>query len=185
VRQGEREQEWTAQMRAAMDGDESAYRRLLLSLTPALRAVVGRGFARVGLGGGEVEDVVQEILLAIHLKRHTWDPATSVAPWVTAIARNKLVDALRRRGRRAETPIEDIADTLPAEPGETGLEHRDVDRMLAALSPRRRDIVRSISIEERSIRETAQRLSMIEGAVRVTLHRSLKELAARYRGGQS
>jgi RNA polymerase sigma-70 factor, ECF subfamily len=52
-------------------------------------------------------------LLAIHLKRHTWDAAAPLGPWVRAIARNKLIDALRRRGRRVEIPIDDFADFLP------------------------------------------------------------------------
>ena len=57
-------------------------------------------FSRAGVGDADVEDAVQETLLAIHLKRHTWDPEQPLAPWVYAIARHKVVDALRRRGRR-------------------------------------------------------------------------------------
>ncbi|MDK9697889.1 MAG: sigma-70 family RNA polymerase sigma factor [Siculibacillus sp.] len=165
-------------MRAALAGDANAYRRLLEALTPVLRAAAARGLARAGLGSADVEDVVQETLLALHLKRHTWDPTRPLMPWVATIARHKLVDGLRRRGRRSEVPVEDFHEILaaPAEPDPT--EARDVDRMLGRLAPRQRDIVRSITVEDRSIAATADRLGMSEGAVRVALHRGLKALAA-------
>ena len=88
-------------MRAAIAGDGAAYRRLLASLTPALRAVVRRNCGRIGLDPGEAEDVVQETLLAIHLKRDTWEPDRPIGPWIMTIARNKLIDARRRRGKAA------------------------------------------------------------------------------------
>lgn len=175
-----RETIWTEWMRAAIDGDQAAYRRLLEALTPVLRASAQRGFVRAGLGSGEVEDVVQETLLAIHLKRHTWDRGQPLMPWVVTIARNKLIDALRRRGRRGEVPVEDFAEVLPAPAERDPTEGRDVERLLGRLRDRQRDIVRSITVEDRSIAETASRLMMTEGAVRVALHRGLKALAALY-----
>ena len=175
---------WGDLMRAALAGDAVAYRRLLDALTPRLRAMATRSFARAGIGSGDMEDVVQETLLAIHLKRHTWDPREPLAPWVHAIARNKAIDVMRRRGRRIEVSVDDFAEVLPAaetrDPTETG----DVERLLTALGDRQRDIVRSIGMEERSIRETAERLKMTEGAVRVALHRGLKTLAELYRRTQ-
>ena len=79
----------------------------------------GRGAPRSGAGGQPVdqsEDIVQDILLAVHLKRHTWDADAPFAPWLFAIARNKLIDSLRRRGRRIFVNIDDFAETLPSEP---------------------------------------------------------------------
>ena len=76
---------------------------------------------------------------------------------------------------------EDVIDTLEAEATPDRLEQRDVERLLAQLKEQQRDIVRSISVEGGSVRETATRLSMTEGAVRVALHRALKALAALYR----
>lgn len=172
---------WGDLMRAALAGDASAYRRLLDALTPRLRAVATRSFARAGLGSGDMEDVVQETLLAIHLKRHTWDPREPLAPWVYAIARNKAIDALRRRGRRIEVSVDDFAEILPAAETRDPTEGGDVERLLGSLGDRQRDIVRSIGMEERTIRETAERLKMTEGAVRVALHRGLKTLAELYR----
>lgn len=168
-------------MRAAMDGDQAAYRSLLVSLAHALRSTVRRGFARAGLAADEVEDVVQETLLAVHLKRHTWRRDETIGPWITAIARNKLVDALRRRGRRAQVPIEEVVEELCEEHPDAELDRRDVDHVLGQLNGRQQDIVRWVSIEGYSIRQVAERLEMTEGAVRVALHRSLKSLAASLR----
>lgn len=178
----EREEEWAHLMRSAIAGDSAAYHRFLMAVAPYLRATARRQFARLGGAGGDPEDVVQEVLLAIHLKRHTWDPHRAIGPWITAITRNKAIDLLRRRGRQTEVPIEDVIEQLPAEAAGGADEARDVDRMLAMLNPRQRDIIRSVSVNGASIREVADRLQMSEGAVRVALHRALKALAARYRG---
>ena len=151
------------------------------ALTPRLRTLAARALARAGLPVGEAEDVVQETLLAVHLKRHTWDPREPFAPWVHVIARNKAIDVMRRRGRRIEVAVDDFAEILPAAEARDPTEGRDVERLLAGLGDRQRDIVRSVGIEERSVRETAERLNMSEGAVRVALHRGLKTLAELYR----
>src|SRR5204862_454652 len=99
-------------MRLAISGDEVAYHRLLRSVTPVLRAAARRGLLRAGQPVDQSEDIVQDILLAVHLKRHTWDTNAPFAPWLFAIARNKLIDQLRRRGRRVFVDIDDFAETL-------------------------------------------------------------------------
>jgi RNA polymerase sigma-70 factor (ECF subfamily) len=177
----EQEANWVVWMKAADLGDSVAYRRLLTSLSPFLRAVVRRRSTAFGLAAADVEDVVQETLLAIHLKRGTWDPAQPIGPWVAAIARNKLIDALRRRGRRIDVPIDDFSEVLPAPEPEETLSPRETERLLSMLKGRQLEVVRAVSIEGGDIRGTAQRLSMSEGAVRVALHRGLASLAAAYR----
>jgi RNA polymerase sigma-70 factor (ECF subfamily) len=135
----------------------------------------------LGAPEDEVEDLVQEVLLTIHLKRGTWDQSRPIGPWVAAIARNRLIDVLRRRGRHITVPIEDVADSLQAEDATPELSTREVDSLLGHLKPQQREVVRSISLNDSSIRETADRLHMTESAVRVTLHRALKALAVFYR----
>ena len=177
----DREVEWAGLMRAANGGDEAAYRRLLLALAPWLRAVARRGLARMTSGGTDPEDVVQDTLLAIHLKRHTWDEARPIAPWLRAIARNKMIDHLRRRGGRILVPIEGLEEILPAQEDRPPVETRDVEPYLAALPVRQRDVVQCILREDISIRETAARLKITEGAVRVALHRGLAAVARGYK----
>ena len=108
-----REAQWADWMRAGLDGDGEAHRRLLEALAPALRRIASLGLRRAGLGNADVEDVVQEILLAIHLKRHTWLRDQPFSPWLHAVARYKLIDTMRRRGRRGEVPIDDLIEVLP------------------------------------------------------------------------
>ena len=175
------ENDWAVWMRAAMTGDAGAYRQLLVSLAPRLRAVARSRCRSLGALEDEIEDLVQEVLLTIHLKRGTWDQSRPIGPWVAAITRNKLVDVLRRRGRHITVPIEDFVDSLQAEDQAPELPAREIDSLLARLRPQQREIVRSISLNGSTIRETADRLQMTEGAVRVTLHRALRTLAAFYR----
>lgn len=177
----QREEEWAAWMRAAMAGDSKAYHRFLLAVTPNLRAMARRRCDQFGAPASEAEDVVQEVLLAVHLKRGTWDPARPIGPWLSTIVRNKLIDALRRRGRHVTVPIEDVIATLEAEEDTDAQDMRDAEHLLERLGDPQRDIVRSISVQGAGIRETAERLKMTEGAVRVALHRALKSLAAIYR----
>jgi RNA polymerase sigma-70 factor (ECF subfamily) len=171
-------------MREAIRGDAEAYRRALEGLTPVLRAAVARGFARYGLGLEDVEDVVQETLLAVHLKRQTWDERQPVLPWARAIAQNKLIDSLRRRGRRVHVPLDDISGAMAAQEPPITTDGLDAARILSGLKGRQRDVVLAISIEGASARQVASRLGITEGAVRVVLHRALKSLATAFRNGQ-
>jgi RNA polymerase sigma-70 factor (ECF subfamily) len=168
-------------MRAANRGNADAYRRVLEGLAPILRGLVRHGFAQYGLGPEEVEDVVQETLLAVHLKRQTWDEHQPLLPWVRAIARNKLIDNLRRRGRRVHVPIDDVIDALAVDEEPALSNGVDAARVLASLNGRQREIVQAISIEGATARQVAERLGMTEGAVRVALHRALKSIAGALR----
>src|SRR3954454_18569178 len=131
-----REDAWAAAMRAALAGDEAAYRRLLGGNGRAIRPTIRGAFARSRLGDGDIEDVVQEALLAIHLKRQTWDSSQKVTPWVMAIARYKTIDAMRRRGVRRAEPIEDFEAVLAAPEAPDPHERSDVERLMETLTPR-------------------------------------------------
>jgi RNA polymerase sigma factor (sigma-70 family) len=178
------ENNWAVWMRAAMTGDAGAYRQFLVSVAPHVRAVARSRCRSLGAPESEVEDIVQEVLLTLHLKRGTWDRSRPIGPWVAAITRNKLIDILRQRGRHISVPIEDFIDILQAEDLTPELSTRDVDTLLGHLKPQQKEVVRSISLNGSSIRETADRLQMTEGSVRVTLHRALKALAVFYRSGR-
>ena len=173
---GKDEAELSRLLKAAIAGDERAYADFLHRT-----AALVRGFARrkIVQGGVDPEDVVQETLLAIHVKRHTWRDDAPVLPWVYAIARFKLIDAFRRRGRRVEIQIDEIAETF-AEPETETVSERDINRVLDSLPPAQRSVVSAVSVEGRSIGETAAKFGITETAVRVSLHRGLAAVARRF-----
>jgi RNA polymerase sigma-70 factor (ECF subfamily) len=171
----------SALMRLARRGDDDAYRRLLGDVTVWLRALVRRGLASAGRSGADCEDIVQETLLAMHLKRDTWDETRPIAPWLRAIARHKLADYLRRRGFIDHVDIDDHADAPELAVEVDAAASLDSRRMLASLPERQRRVVQEISIEGRRAADVARNLGISEGAVRVTLHRALKALAVLYR----
>jgi RNA polymerase sigma-70 factor (ECF subfamily) len=160
-------------LNAALGGDDHAYAEFLRQAAGLVRRFAQR---RMTHGGLDPEDVVQETLLAVHLKRHTWRRDAAVGPWLYAIARFKMIDAFRRANRRLEIPVGDDFDAAAPEPEETASE-REIDRALASLPPREQSVVSAISVDGRSIAETAGALGMTEGAVRVALHRGLARIA--------
>lgn len=166
---------WGQLLAAANAGDTRAYARFLQTVTPVLRGIVRAKGG--GLGEASCEDVLQEVLLAIHLKRHTWDMAAPVRPWLYAIARYKVVDAFRARGRKIDLPIEDFAEVLAAEAGVDPTEAADMEKMIGMLGGRSAEIVRKIGMEGVSVADTGKAMAMREGAVRVALHRALQSLA--------
>lgn len=166
-------------LRAAIAGDEKAYSAFLTKAAALVRAFARR---RVGERGLDPEDVVQETLLALHVKRHTWRTDAPVTPWLYAIARYKLIDAFRRRGSRIHVELDDIAE-LAAAPAPERATSREISRALEALAPGQRSVVSAISVEGRSIGETARKLGMTETAVRVALHRGLATIARKFGRG--
>lgn len=166
-------------MRAAIAGDATAYDRLLRDAAARLRPVVRGALRRAGRSESDAEDIVQEVLIAMHLKRHTWDDRRPIGPWIRAIAHHKTIDALRRQGNRHDLPIDDFADLIAAEEPRRSVGDADVGRQLDALAPGQRRVIHAIAIEGLSIGEVASRLAMKPGAVRVALHRAIQSLAGK------
>jgi RNA polymerase sigma-70 factor (ECF subfamily) len=177
----EHDDEWTGLMRLAISGDSAAYHRLLKAVAPVLRAAARRSLARAGQPVDHSEDIVQDIVLAVHWTRHTWDANAPFAPWLFAIARNKLIDALRRRGRRIFVNIDDFAETIASEPAADSVPATEIAAQLGSLPARQREVLQSIAVESASIKDTAAKFGMSEGAVRVALHRGLAGLTAKLR----
>jgi RNA polymerase sigma-70 factor (ECF subfamily) len=168
-------------LKQANAGDTFAYRSFLELLAPLVRSLARRGIGRIGTPLADLEDAVQETLLAVHLKRHTWREDQPIGPWIGAITRYKLIDLARKYGRRREIELDETFELATPEPEEPSLPEREMDRLLESVSETQRVIVRSISIKGVSIREVAGTMNMTEGAVRVALHRALKALAEAYR----
>ncbi|WP_018234485.1 sigma-70 family RNA polymerase sigma factor [Ensifer sp. BR816] len=162
--------------RAGLAGDERAYGDFLHAAAELVRAWARR---RTAFGGLDPEDIVQETLLAIHVKRHTWRADGPVAPWLYAIAKHKLVDALRRMGRHPRVEISELEGQLAVEEAES-VRGWEIERALEMLTPGQRSVVTAISVEGRTIGEAARSLHMNETAVRVALHRGLAAIARRF-----
>jgi RNA polymerase sigma-70 factor (ECF subfamily) len=177
-----RDDVWAQAMRAERSGDSVAYERFLRDFAASMRRVVGMHFRRLGLGGDETEDVVQEVLIAVHTKRAQWDEARPLRPWLNAIARYKMIDAIRRlrrdRGSRVNLSDEEWSAMLAAAETDGDRDAADVERLIAKLPAGQQSVVRAVGIEGASHREAADRLGTSEGAVRVAFHRSLKTLMA-------
>lgn len=161
----------------AQAGDDAAYRQCLALLASRLRGYLKRRLA--GLPD-EVEDLVQETLLALHLQRGTYDPALPVSAWAVAIARHKLVDLWRRRGRRdsLHDAIDDVDENLLAVETHDGGARRDVEALLQSLPDAQRQAIVLTKLEGLSVAEAALRTGASESAIKVQVHRGLKRLAA-------
>ncbi|WP_293901444.1 sigma-70 family RNA polymerase sigma factor [Phenylobacterium sp.] len=171
------EQRLKTLMLRAQAGDGQAWREVLtllnLRLTPYFRRRLGADHA------AEVEDLVQETLLAVHRRRMTYDPGQPFTAWAHAMARYKLIDHWRRRSIRRHVPLDDVADTLWVDEAPQGEVKADLDRLLGGLPERQEQLVRGVKIEGLSLAEAGERLGMSEGAAKVSLHRALKALMAR------
>jgi RNA polymerase sigma-70 factor, ECF subfamily len=174
----EREQYWAEAMRAERRGEAAVYERMLKELASALRRSLAPRLVRVGFGAHETEDLVQEILIGLHNKRHTWDPARPFLPWLHTVSRYKLIDFMRHRRRdtrrRVDLPLDDWLEMV--DPQEANRSTWEVDRHLAVLPVGQRKVVRAIAVEGASVRSIAQELATSEGVVRMTLHRAISRL---------
>ena len=147
-----------------------------------MRAFLRKRLARLP---DEVEDLVQEALIAVHNQRHTYDTAQPLTAWLHAIAHYKLVDLLRRRARRdlLHDPLDDENNLLVATDNDAADARRDVAKLLDTLPDRQRLPIVHVKLEGLSVAETAKLTGMSESAVKVGVHRGLKALAARIRNG--
>jgi RNA polymerase sigma-70 factor (ECF subfamily) len=162
-------------------GDGAAYHSFLKELSAHLRAFLRRRLAQIP---DEVEDLVQELLLAIHNQRHTYDPKQPLTAWVYAIARYKLVDLLRRRSRRElrNDPLDEEDSLFAASDTEAVDARRDLAKLLADLPDRQRLPIIHVKIEGLSVAEAAHLTGMSPSAIKIGVHRGLKALAAKIRG---
>jgi RNA polymerase sigma-70 factor (ECF subfamily) len=165
---------------SGLAGDPRAYREFLDALSLRLRAFLRR---RLLHWPDEVEDLVQEALLAIHNQRHTYDADQPLTAWVHAIARYKLVDLMRRRAShdRYTEPLDDEHDVLSSADAEASEARRDIGKLLEQLPDRQRLPIVCVKLHGLSVVETARMTGMSASAVKVGVHRGLKALAAKIR----
>lgn len=175
-------------MAAAQSGDEEAYTSLLESVAPRVRQIVRRqrGFA----GPEDVEDLVQDVLLSLHVARATYDPGRPFMPWLMAIARNRLADGARRYVRKAahEVAVDDLAVTFASAAANTTHEGAGDTRVLkeavGALPPGQRQAIELLKLRELSLKEAAAATGVSSGALKVATHRAMSALRRILAGGE-
>jgi RNA polymerase sigma-70 factor (ECF subfamily) len=163
-------------MASAQRGDALAYERLLEDVLPFVRRLVR---ARIG-DDPSAEDVVQDVLLRIHVARHTFQAGRELEPWVRTIARNAVIDAVRSQSRQrarsadveaADLPSDSRARSAEAEPLPPAME-----RAIEQLPPVQREAVLLLKVEGLSVAEAAQRAKTTPGALKLRAHRGYRML---------
>ena len=162
---------WGHLMAAAQAGDSRAYEQLLRELDQWLR----RYFAR-RLAGPAAEDATQETLLAIHNKRHTYQPTRPFGAWLTAIARYKWVDRIRDASRFSALTLD---DEMPAEDhGDAAISAAALDNLLGRLKPAQACVIRLVKLRGLSIARASGATGQSAALVKINIHRGLKKLTA-------
>ncbi len=180
------EEELGLAMRQARAGCPKAYRRLLELLSRHLKTHVRRMLSRLGGGSiADADDIVQEALISIHSRLHTYDASYPVTVWVNAIARYKVIDAYRASGHRLKQvqldAFEDcLADPVEQQPGVM----QDVKRLLSSLPNNLRRPIEDVKLLGLTVAESAARSGMSESAVKIGIHRGMKRLAATFGAGR-
>lgn len=177
----EREAQLHALLLRGMAGDALAYREFLAGLAIHLRGFLRR---RLAQRPDEVEDLLQEVLLAVHNARHTYRAEQPLTVWVQAIARYKLADHFRGFARRdaLHDPLDDEGTLFGEGDEEANDSRRDLNKLLEQLPERQRLPIVHVKVEGLSVEETARLTGLSGSAVKVGIHRGLKALASMIRG---
>lgn len=158
-------------MAAAQEGHGGAYQRLLTELSDWLLR-----YFRRRLPPGDVDDAVQETLLAIHRRRHTYDPQRPLLPWLAGIAKRKWIDQLRSMGRR---PAEELPADMPVADHEAAVTSASVlASLLAELRPAQAQVIRLVRLQGYSVEDVSRETGLSPSAVKMNIHRGLARLAA-------
>ncbi|PTV63516.1 sigma-70 family RNA polymerase sigma factor [Pseudomonas putida] len=171
-----REARLKALLLRGLTGDQLAYQDFLGTLALHVRAFLR---SRLSRRPAEIEDMVQDVLLAVHNARHTYQPQQPLTAWVQAIARYKLADHLRNVSRRdaRHDVLDDDAQLFAVSEVESAEASRDLTKLLKQLPERQRLPIVHVKLEGLSVEETAQLTGLSSSAVKVGIHRGLKALS--------
>ena len=165
-------QQWPALMKLAQCGSQQAYERLLGALLPVIRAQVSKQI----YDRGNVEDVIQDVLLTVHRVRHTYDSDYPFMPWLQAIVRARCIDALRRQGYRRYEVIDDEYGEEATAEGYAIPDEQLLGHYLQQLPARQREMVEFVHLNEKSLAEAASHHQLSLSAVKSLLHRAFVNL---------
>ena len=159
-------------MAASQKGDANAYRVLLSEIQLWLERYFRRRVAPA-----QLDDLVQEVMMAVHAKRATWDPTRAFLPWLAAIARYRWIDHLRKVYRKAEDELGDH-DAAEDSEEEAMMARMSLERLFVHLPEKQSEVIELVKIEGLSIAEASAKTGQSESLVKVNIHRGLKKLSA-------
>ena len=172
-RNADRSQTFAVLMVRAQDGDRDAFRTLIEKITPILKAFLRKRIA----DSCEVDDVCQDILLAIYQARHTYQPQRPLEPWMFAIARNISLDYRRHSWERARR--QELVESPPQRVVEMGGGvSRRLQEGLQRMPAAHREAFTMLKVEGMSVSEAARKAGVTAGALRVRAHRAYEALKA-------
>jgi RNA polymerase sigma-70 factor (ECF subfamily) len=172
-------------MLAGLEGDPDAYARFLGETARCVRDYLSSPSATAGadaLVDERVEELTQDILLGVHAKRHTYLPEMPLLPWILAIARYRLIDALRSDARSPETePLDRRHAELAAEASEeSAISSLEIEAVLAGLGERQREVLTLAKLSDMPLAQVARKMDMSLSAVKVTVHRAIRTLRRKH-----
>jgi RNA polymerase sigma-70 factor (ECF subfamily) len=146
-------------------------------------------FLRLTGDRAAAEDLVQEVFVRMLKYRSTFRPGARFSPWMWTLARNASADLWRARPR--ELPeLEEAPEPASLEAGPLAeLERREeLDRLAASLDRlpvERREILLLARFSGLAYERIGELLGISVGAVKVRVHRAMRELRTAYRAGES
>lgn len=170
-----RERRLAALMTASQGGDQAAYAELLRQVMPLLRRWIGLRIRQAS----EIEDIVQDTLLSLHLARATYDPSRRFLPWLSSIARNRMIDGIRRNVRRSALEVSvdqmpDVGEDL--DPIGDYSDHEALRRAIKNLPKAQRQAVELVKLRDMALKEAAACCGSSIGALKTSVHRAIKTL---------
>lgn len=174
---------WAAWMAAAQAGDREAYRRLLRAILPYVRAMTSRAFRETA----DAEDATQDILIALHEVRASYDPSRPFKPWLAGIARHRIIDRLRQRGRFLAReislgPEHETFPTAASNQENMSIDAHTLNAAIDRLPDGQRVAVRELKLREGTLQSVSATTGISEGALKVATHRGIKRLRAMLTG---
>ncbi len=164
---------WDDWMKSALTGDKESYRKLLNDLHPWLVS-----FFSKRLNINIAEDLAQEALLSLHKNRHTYDPDQAFGPWISAIARYRMIDYLRKVQRSPESEFDELFQAPQDEHGSAVTSKVDLERLMGVINREQAQVIDLVKLQQYSIKEAAEMTGHSESSVKVMIHRGLKKMAA-------
>lgn len=155
-------------MNKAQSGDRVSYAELLQGLNSFLKNYLRKRIFEQN----EVDEVVQEILMAVHKSLHTYDIEKSFMGWFLAIAEYKIVDYIRSLKKRSNfVDLNTIAHFIAVSNSDSDMKI-DIERAINKLSAREKNVLTLIKVDGQSINEVAKQLNLTEANVKVIAHRA-------------